>query len=394
MSAVATVADAAVRSTTVIKPDLPLVGTATRVPAGVAPEHEVLLIRDELTFETVRTALVEKHVVGVVVGSRRYGDHARKMLQEAGKALVVCDEPVERIRDGGRYQVDDTGLVDVEALAVPVTAISSYLTDRIVATYRAWNVRDIGYFRHKFCLFRLLAEDPTAYHTPDRIEDYLTGTLCELLTHGWRRVRLVLSDPTSAELRHLGVPVPEEENPELGVRGPRAAQHWWPELRAIRAALACAGATRLQLSVPFVSDVAEFAQVAEMVREAGLADDIELGLTLEVPSMVYALPRLIAEQRPAFVAVGTSDLFALVNGIDRSHRDLKIDPFSPVNRRIVDEICDVAAAHEVPFFVCGEIRKDPATARALANRGTAELLAAASIGEIARMTRAAASHAG
>lgn len=379
-------------STTVVRADLPIVAFGSRDPRSDSTGRAMVLLAPRLTFDVVRIALEEKHVVGVVVQSRRFGDHARKMLQEAGKPLVVHNRPLDELADGVRLQIDDHGVINLDDLAVPVTAICSHLTASTVELYRSWNVRDVGYFRHKFCLFRLLAEDPAAYDDPDRIEQYLTGMLRELVAYGWRSVRLVLSDPTSAELREAGVRVASEENPEMGLRGPRAPHRWWPEIKAIRTVLAEAGDTRIQVSVPFVATVAEFATVQRMFAEAGIADRVSLGLTLEVPAMVYALPRLIAECRPAFVAIGTSDLFALLNGVDRSHTALRIDPFSPENRQVVEDICDIAANAGVPFLVCGEIRKDLASARRLADRGTSELLAAASVVEIARMNRAAVAH--
>lgn len=381
---------AALRSTTVVMPDLPFVATASRETLGSSSKARTLLVCEALTFEVVRRTLENRTIAGVVVASNRFADHARKMLQEGGKALVVCHESIDLVPEGGRFQVDRDGLVDLDHLPVPVTAICSYLTDENEALYKAWNVRDVGYFRLKFCLFQLLTEEPEAYLSERRIESYLTGTLCDLVDRGWDSVRLVLSDPTSAELRELDIEVAAEENPELGVRGPRAAERWQPEVNAIRNVLRYSPDTRIQVSVPFVSSVEEFVRAAAMFAEAGLGEAVGLGFTLEVPAMLYALPALIAEHRPAFVAVGTSDLFALINGVDRNHAQLTVDPFSAVNRQIVEEICTVAASHGVHFFVCGEIRRNPGILDALIRSGCGELIATASVVEIARMNRASA----
>ncbi len=381
------VATAPLRARTIIKTDLPFAATAIRGERDRTLPGKFLLVQDELTFESVRIILDDQQIAGVVVGSRHFADHARKMLSEGGKALVHCED-LDRVQDGRRYQVDGEGLIDLESRPVPVTAICSYLSEANAALYREWNVHDVGYFRLKFCLFQMLAADPSAYHSEERIEAHLTEVIADLLSGGWRSVRLVLSDPTSAELREVGIDVPLEANPEIGLRGPRAPERWWPEVRAIRAALARHPGTRLQVSVPFVSSIEEYRRVVDMFHEAGL-DQVELGLTLEIPAMVYALPDLVRQCRPAFVAVGTSDLFALLNGVDRSSSELKIDPFSSVNLGVVRDICRITATHGVHFFVCGELRRDPGTVRELIDIGTGELIAAASVLEIARMSRAA-----
>ncbi|MDN3260913.1 hypothetical protein QWJ26_14045 [Streptomyces sp. CSDS2] len=385
-------ASASLPSRTVVKTDLPFVATAFRGTPPAGRDETLLLVEQSLTFSTVRMALDDPRIAGVVVGDQHFADHARKMLQEGGKALVLVKDDLPAVREGGRYQVDNDGLVDLDRLPLPVTAICSYMNDDNEALYKAWNIHDVGYFRLKFCLFQLFAEEPEAFHSEERIEEYLTGSLAELAGRGWRRIRLVLSDPTSAELRETGIEVAAEANPELGLRGPRIAERWWPELRAIRRVLDDHPELRIDVSIPFVSTIAEFQHVAAMFQEAGLDERVGLGMTLEVPAMLYELPELIETCRPAFVAVGTSDLFALLNGVDRSSDKVKVDPFSRVNRQVVDHICEIAAKHGVHFFVCGELRRNPETLRALASSGAGELIAAASVVEIARMNRAAAQY--
>jgi phosphotransferase system enzyme I (PtsI) len=380
-------AAAPLRTRTIIKTDLPFAATAFRGERDRSLRGRFLLLQDELTFDSVRIVLDDQQIAGVVIGSLHFADHARKMLCEGGKALVYC-ENLDQIRDNGRYQVDGEGLVDLESRRVPVTAISSYLSEENVALYRDWNVHDLGYFRLKFCLFQMLAADPSAYYSEERIEAHLTEVISDLLGGDWRSVRLVLSDPTSAELREVGIDAPFEANPEIGMRGPRTPRRWWPEVRAIRAALARHPDAKLQVSVPFVSSIEEFRRVVDMFREAGL-DRIELGLTLEIPAMVYALPDLLRQCRPAFVAVGTSDLFALLNGVDRSCSELSVDPFSSVNLGVVRDICRITVAHGVHLFVCGELRRNSQTVRELIDIGTGELIASASVREIARMCRVA-----
>ncbi|MFE5502714.1 putative PEP-binding protein [Amycolatopsis japonica] len=381
---------ATLRTHTLAMPDLPFTAVAHR---GVPPEtgtERLLLVERSLSFGTVRVALENPRVAGIVVGDPYVPDHARKMLRECGKALVRCDEDLSAVLDGARYQVDEHGLIDLGRLPVPISAICSYFNDDIERLYKQWNVRDVGYFRLKFCLFRLFAEEPSAYLKPDLIADHLTWELQRMARRGWRKVRLVLSDPTSSELRELGIDVPQEANPELGARGPREAQRWWPELQAIDALLRARPELEVEVSIPFVSSIAEYELVAEMVRAEGLAGRIRLGFTLEVPALLYALPELMAKCQPAFIAVGTSDLFAFINAVDRSHSTLKVDPFSVVNQQVVGQIATLAANLGAHFFFCGELRHRPAALREFVAQGCTELIAGPSSIELARMVRASA----
>jgi phosphoenolpyruvate-protein kinase (PTS system EI component) len=119
-----------------------------------------------------------------------------------------------------------------------------------------------------------------------------------------------------------------------------------------------------------------------MVRSEGLTGRIRLGFTLEVPALLYVLPELMVKCRPAFIAVGTSDLFAFINAIDRSHSSLKVDPFSPVNQQVVSQISGLAAKLGARFFFCGELRHRPAALREFVARGCTELIAGPSALEL------------
>lgn len=382
---------ALIPSSTIVLPDLPVSG---RIQLAAEPSSavagSVVRLAERLTFDTVDEALERGEIAGVVVTSPVIPDHARKMLQESGIAVAICESAHDRLTPGSMVQLDAGGVVALDELAVPVTAICSTFTDQNELLYKSYNVRDIGYFRFKFSLFQLYVKEPTAFGSPEAIEEHLTERASKLVARGWRSVRFVLSDPTSAELLEVGVKIDGEGNPELGVRGPRVAHRWLPELKAVRNVHDRHPDVRLSVSAPFVSSLAEYAAVVELVSAAGLQDRVGVGLTFEVPALKYELPQLFDKFTPSFMAVGTSDLFALLNGVDRSHPKLKIDPHSVANRRFLEELCAVCRDHDVDFFVCGEVRKDPALARTLVEAGCAELIASSSAREIASMNRVAA----
>lgn len=379
-------------SRTIVRPELPFTARlVSDLSLGSDCDGTVLLHAPRLSFEVTRAALNHPDVMGVVVDDPLFPDHARKMLHEGRKVLLHCRAGGTMLLDDHLYQVDDHGLLDIDNMPIPVTAICSHISELITSIYRQWNITTMGYFRLKFCLFELLARDPATFDEPDCIQVALTQCLHDLRAQGWRKMRIVLSDATSAELVELGVrSVVAETNPELGRRGPRDRERWWPEIRAIEAFLTETHEMEIDVCVPFVSSSSEFVAVAEMFDRTRVGDRVRLGLTLEVPAMAYGLDELMRTRLPAFIAVGTSDLLALFNAVDRNHPAVGVDSFSGANTAFINEICAKASAHDVPFFVCGDLRRESSSVAKLVAQGCGELIAGASQSEIALIVRAAA----
>jgi PEP-utilizing family enzyme len=378
-------------SRTIVRPELPFTARLSSDRPSDVYSDAILLHVPRLTFEVARAALINPGVMGVVVDSPVFPDHARKMLCEGRKVLVHCQGGEAALCDGHLYQVDNHGLIDIDSMPVPVTAICSHISELTTDIYRQWNITAMGYFRLKFCLFDLFATDPTIFDKPLCLQELLTRRLHDLQAQGWNKIRVVLSDATSAELVELGVrSVAPETNPELGIRGPRDRERWWPEIRAIEAFLSEAHGTELDVCVPFVASSEEFIAVADMFNQTRIGNRVKLGLTLEVPAMAYGLDELMRVRRPAFIAVGTSDLLALLNAVDRNQPAVRIDPFGAANTAFISKICAKANHYDVPFFVCGELRRESSSVTRLVVQGCSELIAGASQSEIALIFRAAA----
>ncbi len=379
---------------TVVRSELPLTAVARSTPDPLPtcrPGQPGVLVVPELTFEAARTVLSRGDLVGVIAESPQFPDHAKKMLSEGRKVFVQCAGARELLPDGSLCQIDNDGLINLDALDVNLSAICSHITPEVQALYERWGVDTIGYFRFKFSLFQLFAEHPAAHSDTQAITDHLVDELHGLYGLGYRTIRVVLSDPSSYELAELGISVEHHEpNPDLGLRGPRDLDRWEPELEAVAQFLDDHPDVALTVSAPFISSVQEFQAVANSVRSSRVGTRAGLGLTLEVPALAYSLEQLVAVERPAFVAIGTSDLFALFNAVDRNHAALSVDPFSDANTLLVQHISKLLTSLGVPFFVCGEVRRDPARIAALVADGCREFIVGASHGELARVCRAVA----
>ncbi|MDN3557012.1 phosphoenolpyruvate--protein phosphotransferase [Halomonas maura] len=176
-------------------------------------------------------------------------------------------------------------------------------------------------------------------------------------------------------------PVPQEDNPFLGLRGIRLALTR-PEVleTQLKALLMAAVGQPLRIMLPMVKDVAEFRTVRAMVDrlleeipEGERTTDLQLGVMIEVPSCALLAPSLAAEVD--FFSVGTNDLTQYTLAIDRDHPVLsaQADGLHPAVLRLIE--MTVAAAHARGKWVgvCGELASDATAVPVLVGLGVDEL---------------------
>lgn len=356
----------------------------TSLPESGEGLQPLVLSAKELDFPLVADVFdAPIEVAAVIVSSPIFADHARKMLQEAGIALFVRSSEAS-LPD--RCLVDKNGVISLPVKS-SVSAICSVFNKRNLAEYQKFGVTKIGYFRFKFCLFRLFSIQPEAFDDDAIIESHLYNQMIELSDQHWESIRCVLSDLTSAEMREMGIDVAAEVNPDMGLRGPRAMKRWGPELRAISRFLDDHD-IHIQICAPFISSADEYGEFLEHITEAGIdLSRVGVGFTLEVPSLADNLDELFEKMRVDFMGVGTSDLFALYNGIDRNSSDLHVEPGSKANTALLERVVATAASHGVPIFVCGEIRRDVSVMSPLLSRGVRELISSARMDELVSVTK-------
>jgi phosphotransferase system, enzyme I, PtsP len=188
----------------------------------------------------------------------------------------------------------------------------------------------------------------------------------------------------------------EEENPALGWRAVRIGIDRPALLRLqMRAMLRAAAGRQLRLMIPMVSTVAEFNTTRDFLeRELAFAKhcgrtpptSIELGVMIEVPSLLWQLEEIAAAAD--FLSVGSNDLMQYLYAADRDNKRVseRFDPLSAGFLRALKSIAEVGARHGKPVALCGEIGGRPLEAMALIALGYRHLsMSAAAIGRLKAM---------
>jgi phosphocarrier protein FPr len=173
------------------------------------------------------------------------------------------------------------------------------------------------------------------------------------------------------------LPLAEEENPFLGVRGIRLClrkpEIFVPQLRAIYRASTHGPVKIMFPMIATLEDLRAAREMAEQVRqELGVAP-VETGIMVEVPSAVMMAHELAKEVD--FFSIGTNDLTQYVLAMDRMHPALarQVDGLHPAVLRMVDLTVKAAKKSGKWVGVCGGVAGDPLGAAILTGLGVAEL---------------------
>ena len=158
-------------------------------------------------------------------------------------------------------------------------------------------------------------------------------------------------------------PLPQEDNPFLGMRGIRLSLTR-PEIleTQVRALLTAAGDRPLRIMFPMVKDLEEFRaakQIVQRVQTEVTSADVQIGVMIEVPSCALLASTLAPEVD--FFSVGTNDLTQYTLAIDRGHGQLSADSdaLHPAVLRLIQMTVQAAHAHGRWVGVCGELASDP-----------------------------------
>ena len=149
--------------------------------------------------------------------------------------------------------------------------------------------------------------------------------------------------------------------------------------RQLRALLLAAAGRPLSIMFPMVATVEEFraARACWRPRRRGFArrpERLEVGTMIEVPSLMFQLPGLLAEAD--FVSVGTNDLMQFLFAADRGTPELadRYDMLSPPVLELLEQLgARPARRRGVPLSVCGEAAARPLEALAFAAMGVTTL---------------------
>ncbi len=191
----------------------------------------------------------------------------------------------------------------------------------------------------------------------------------------------------------------DEENPALGWRAIRIGLDRPGLLRMQLRGLLHAGAgRRLRIMFPMIATVEELEQAKMLVeRESAHLHrygrepprSLELGVMVEVPSLLWQLDELCAQVD--FLSVGSNDLVQYLYAADRENKRMstRYDVLSAPILRALKRIVDKASAAGKPVTLCGEIGGRPLEAMTLLALGYRSLsMSAASIGPVKAMVLA------
>ena len=174
------------------------------------------------------------------------------------------------------------------------------------------------------------------------------------------------------------MPLPEEENPIMGMRGVRTyTRHRHLFLSQIRAMLRVAKTNPIRIMLPMVAFEDEFIEYKQIIehekKELGITTPVEVGMMIEVPSA--ALTAKLLSKHADFFSIGTNDLTQYTLAIDRGHRTLcyRADPMHPAVLQLIALTCQGAAANNRPVAVCGAMAGDLLAVPLLIGLGVGEL---------------------
>jgi len=172
---------------------------------------------------------------------------------------------------------------------------------------------------------------------------------------------------------------PRELNPALGWRGIRVTLEWRELMRVqMRAILRASAFGDVRVLLPMITSLEEVEAVREVFEDTrakllakghDVAQDIPVGVMIEVPSTLWILDELLAAVD--FISVGTNDLIQYLLAVDRDNALVAsmYDPYHPAIMRVLAWIARAAQRSGKPVGICGEIAGDEAMALALLGFG-------------------------
>ena len=170
-----------------------------------------------------------------------------------------------------------------------------------------------------------------------------------------------------------------EENPAMGWRSLRIGLDR-PALlrRQLRALLLAAGGRPLSVMFPMVATMSEYRAArgllfTEAARIRPAPSEIKVGAMLEVPSLLWQLPALMAEAD--FVSIGTNDLMQFLFAADRGAPGLagRYDLLSPPVIDVLEAVVAAARPAGRNVSICGEHAARPLEAMVFAAMGITTL---------------------
>lgn len=178
------------------------------------------------------------------------------------------------------------------------------------------------------------------------------------------------------------LPLPEEANPALGLRGLRVSlEHRELFRKQLKALMRSAVFGNLKIMIPMVASEWEIDAVAEEIKIAASELESEkipcripeLGVMIETPAAVMIAPRLASKVR--FFSIGTNDLTQYTLALDRESRGLDryYDPLHEAVFKMIEMTVNAAHKSDITVAICGELAGNPDATERLIGLGVDEL---------------------
>ncbi len=173
------------------------------------------------------------------------------------------------------------------------------------------------------------------------------------------------------------LPLPQEANPFLGVRGIRASLNAEALFRSqIRAVLRAADGEKIRVMFPMIAALDELRRAKQIVEEERLALDAEplsIGMMIEVPAAVLNAETFAKEVD--FFSIGTNDLTQYIMAADRGNAALAAlsDGLNPAVLKAVKMTVEGARSCGKWVGVCGGLAAQEAAVPLLVGLGVSEL---------------------
>ncbi|MFN3228379.1 MAG: phosphoenolpyruvate--protein phosphotransferase [Asticcacaulis sp.] len=176
------------------------------------------------------------------------------------------------------------------------------------------------------------------------------------------------------------LPLPQEENPALGLRGIRTS-FWRPDLlrQQLEAIVRVTPVGACKIMLPMVVCVEEVQKVRALLDEIraaeGVRETIPLGIMIETPAAAVLADQLATVAD--FFSIGTNDLSQYVLAMDRADTQLaaRLDALDPAVLRMIRMTVEGATRHGRWVGVCGGAASDLVAAPLLIGLGVTELSA-------------------
>lgn len=175
------------------------------------------------------------------------------------------------------------------------------------------------------------------------------------------------------------LPLPEEENPALGLRGMRTSLAYPQLLRTQLRAILRLRSPQARILLPMVTDLGDLRAARSLLRECAeelhVAQLPMLGAMVETPASALLATQLLREAD--FLSIGTNDLSQYTLAIDRGHAQLssRLDALHPAVLRLIGSVAAAGEARGREVAVCGGLASDPEAVAVLVGLGIRELSA-------------------